>query len=59
MTPDMTYDQWILYGTTQGWCEIPVCDTHDGLKYTFEELEEFEASGDPCVAVLRLYPPTN
>ena len=55
MTPEMTLAEWINYGKAQGFCSDPVCDTHDGLPYTEEEISEFDAQGDPCVNVVRIY----
>jgi hypothetical protein len=51
----MTYDEWIAHGITQGWCGPPVCDTHDGTPTTEEEDDDFNAGGDPCIGIVRLY----
>ena len=51
----MTYDEWIQYGVSQGWCGVPVCITHDGEPMTAEEEEQFENGEDPCIHMVRMY----
>lgn len=52
----MTYQDWIALGLSSGFCSPPECETHNGVTLTEEEEAEFEAGGDPCVPVLRLFP---
>ena len=58
---DLTDDEkefgiWLANGIERGWISEPYCHTHDG-GYQFmseEEIEEWEAGGDPCEHVLRI-----
>lgn len=54
MSTDITYEQWLKLGYDLGYCGPPVCETHDGLPLTDEEVTEFE-TGDPCINIIRLY----
>jgi hypothetical protein len=51
-----SYDDWIADGLAQKWCGPAICHTHDGLPTTEAEDAEFEAGGDPCLHIVRLYP---
>lgn len=51
----MTFDAWIKYGISMGWCGAPVCSTHDGIPTSAIEDEEYEQGGDPCIHVVRMY----
>jgi hypothetical protein len=47
---------WLSNGIDRGWITPPYCNTHDG-GYEYmgeEELEEWDAGGDPCCHVVRL-----
>ena len=48
---------WLSNGIERGWISDPYCHTHDGgLEYmSEEELEEWEAGGDPCEHVVRIF----
>ena len=48
---------WLTNGIERGWISDPYCHTHDGgMQYmSEEELEEWEAGGDPCEHVLRIF----
>ena len=52
----MTYDEWLEVGISSGFCNKPVCGTHDGTDMTDEEAAAFEDGGDPCIPVVRLLP---
>lgn len=52
---DMTFEDWLAIGYTNGWVGVPVCYTHDGLPTTASEDSEFEDGGDPCIHVIRAY----
>ena len=52
---EMTFDEWIVIGMNNGWCGVPLCEMHDGLPYTKEEMEELDAGHDPCIHVIRLF----
>ena len=51
----MTFEEWMEFGITQGWCGPPVCETHDGLPLSEAEEEVFYNGDDPCVHIIRLY----
>lgn len=51
----MTFDEWIQEGMRNGWCGVPVCETHDGLPMTKQEEDSVWDGDDPCVHILRLY----
>jgi hypothetical protein len=48
---------WLSNGIERGWISNPFCSTHDGgYEYmSEEELEEWEAGGDPCANVVRIF----
>ena len=50
------YEKWLITGIANGWISEPYCNTHDGgFEYmTQEEINEWEAGGDPCCVVVRL-----
>lgn len=50
------YEKWLITGIENGWISEPYCNTHDGgFQYmTQEEIDEWEAGGDPCCVVVRL-----
>ena len=50
------YEKWLITGIENGWISEPYCNTHDGgFEYmTQEEIDEWEAGGDPCCVVVRL-----
>jgi hypothetical protein len=50
------FEIWLENGIERGWVTSPYCNTHDG-GYEYmgeEELEEWDAGGDPCQHVIRL-----
>lgn len=51
----MTFEDWIKYGISMGWCGPPVCSTHDGVPTSASEDEEWENGSDPCIHVIRMY----
>jgi hypothetical protein len=55
MSEEIKFESWLEHGFRQGWIGPPICDTHDGTPISEEEFSEFEAGGDPCIHVLRLY----
>lgn len=52
---NVSFDEWIAYGMTKGWCGPPVCETHDGTPTSDAEIAEFEEGHDPCIHIVRLY----
>lgn len=51
----MTFDEWMAYGISNGFCGAPVCSTHDGTPLTTDEINGFEDGDDPCVHIVRMY----
>ena len=51
---NISFDEWMAIGITNGWCGPPVCYTHDGVPMSEYEENEFEES-DPCLHIVRLY----
>ena len=54
---EQEFNIWIQNGIERGWISDPYCHTHDGgYEYmSEEELEEWEAGGDPCELVVRIF----
>ena len=48
---------WLTNGIERGWISDPYCHTHDGgMQYmSEEEIEEWDAGGDPCEHVIRIF----
>jgi len=53
---DKDFGVWLSSGIEKGWVTEPFCSTHDGgYQYmSEEEVEEWEAGGDPCQNVIRI-----
>jgi len=51
----MTFDEWLQYGLTQGWCGPTICEAHDGVPMSQVEIDAYEDGEDPCLHILRLY----
>lgn len=54
----MTYDrflQMLAHAAEQGWVSDIHCATHDGIRTTGEEAEQWEEGFDPCAPVIRLW----
>ena len=47
--------EWLSYGMEQGFCTDVVCETHDGIPQTMEEIVQWDAGEDPCVPALRIW----
>jgi hypothetical protein len=56
-TDEEDFGMWLLQGIDRGWISEPYCHTHDGgYQYmSEEEIEEWEAGGDPCEHVIRIF----
>lgn len=52
---EMSFDEWIAFGISMGWCGPPVCHTHDGVPTSVEEEEMWDEGTDPCIHIVRLY----
>jgi len=51
----MTFQDWLAIGIEVGWVSEGVCDTHDGLPMTDEEMELWDEGSDPCIPALRVW----
>jgi len=46
---------WFNNGINQGWISKMQCATHEGIDpISQEEIDEWEAGGDPCQFVVRI-----
>jgi hypothetical protein len=57
LSPDeQEFGIWLSNGIERGWVTDPFCVTHDGgTEYmSEEEVQEWEAGGDPCQHVVRI-----
>lgn len=50
----MDFSTWLTFGIDQKYIDPVVCQTHEGVRMTPEEDQEFEDGGDPCIPVIRL-----
>jgi hypothetical protein len=50
----MTFEEWLDYGVSHGFCSGVYCYTHDGPPLTETEVEIYEEGSDPCCASVRL-----
>jgi hypothetical protein len=55
MSNNISFEDWLHLGYSNGWVGPPICDTHDGTPISEQEFAQFEDGGDPCVHILRLY----
>ena len=55
-TDEKAFGDWLDLGIEKGWVTEPFCATHDGgYQYmSEEEVQEWEAGGDPCQHVIRI-----
>lgn len=53
LTVDFT--EWYDVGLKAGWIAEGVCQTRDMVQMTPEEEIEFDAGGDPCIPVIRVW----
>ena len=51
----MNFREWVAYGVEKRWVSFPICDTHEGVPGTPEEMYEWEMGGDPCIVVMRIW----
>jgi hypothetical protein len=52
---ELDFWDWLAYGQIRNWCSNVVCETHDGVEMTDEEIAMWEEGGDPCIHVIRVY----
>lgn len=52
---NVEFNEWLIEGISKGWVSEPFCHTHNGDPYmTYEEEQEWEDGGDPCMHVVKL-----
>jgi hypothetical protein len=51
------FEEWISIGIEAGFCMEPTCMIHEGKYLTQEDEAIFDEGGDPCIPILRLFPP--
>lgn len=49
------YATWLRRGISNGWISEVVCDTHEGLPMTDEEMEEWDGGWDICIPAVRVW----
>jgi hypothetical protein len=54
-TKSKLFSIWLNFGVKRKWVTYPVCDTHEWLDMTEEELDEFDEGGDPCILAIRVW----
>ena len=54
----MTFDEWLKYGYTHGWCGNTACYTHGGAPMTKQEIADLDDGIDACITIVRLYDST-
>jgi hypothetical protein len=47
--------RWYEKGLNNGWCSEIVCDTHDGLPMSDDEMEAWSEGDDPCIVAVRIH----
>jgi hypothetical protein len=55
MKKDITFEEWLQQGLSNGFCGPAVCYPHDGLPMSEQEDEAYDAGDDPCIHIIRLY----
>ena len=51
----MSLEHWLKYGIDAGFCSEAVCESHQGLPTSEEEMDMWDAGEDPCVVGVRIY----
>lgn len=52
---EIDFHEWLSFGKDMGWCSDIVCDTHEGLPMTDEEMESWDFGNDECVPAIRIW----
>jgi len=50
----LTFEQWLRYGESEGYCSEQFCLTHDGGPTTETEQKIWDDGQDPCAHYVRL-----
>ena len=54
-TFSMDFYEWVEFGKDSGWCSDIVCDTHEGLPMTDQEMENWGLGEDDCIPAIRIW----
>lgn len=49
------FETWLSHGIAQKWISEVVCDTHDGLPFLEDEIDDWQEGLDFCVPAVRVY----
>jgi len=52
---DLSLMDWLKYGYERGYCSDVVCETHDGVPITDQEMICLEEDGEICIPVMRVW----
>lgn len=52
---EIDFHAWLSFGKEMGWCSDIVCDTHEGLPMTDEEMEGWDFGNDDCIPAVRIW----
>lgn len=52
---DLSLTEWLKYGYARGYCSDVVCDMHDGVPMTEQEIACFDEDGEVCIPVVRVW----
>ena len=52
---EVSFEDWLEIGYSNGWIGAPICYSHDGLPTTEEEDNQWVDGEDPCIHIIRLY----
>lgn len=55
MNENLEFYDWLKIGRDKGWCSDIVCDTHEGLPMTDEEMDGWEFGHDDCIPAVRIW----
>ena len=54
---DIEFYKWLHAGIGAGYCDTPVCDTHDVYEMSDREHHQYQEGNDICINVTRLRGP--
>ena len=52
---EMDQYDWYRFGVENGYCSEYVCDTHDGIPMSEEEMVSWDEGNDDCYWIVRLF----
>lgn len=51
----MKFYEWLKIGIDNEWVSDVVCDTHEGVPMTDEEMSKWDEGEDPCILAIRVW----